>query len=99
MTCASRGIAQALKQLGWSEGGNLRIDIRWATAHNIRRHAADLVALASDVLVAASATATMPPLLEAARSVPIVFVVVVDPDGAGFVARLARRRQQGWCSA
>jgi putative tryptophan/tyrosine transport system substrate-binding protein len=82
--------AQALKQLGWSEGGNLRIDTRWATADDIRRHAAELVALAPDVLVAATGTATVAPLLQATRTVPIVFVTVIDPVGAGFVASLAR---------
>src|SRR6266536_5625834 len=63
--------AQALKQLGWSD---LRIDTRWATADDIRRHAAELVALAPDVLVAATGTATVAPLLQATRTVPIVFV-------------------------
>jgi ABC-type uncharacterized transport system substrate-binding protein len=82
--------AQALNQLGWSDGRNLRIDIRWATAADIRRHAAELVALAPDVLVAGTGTATTAPLLEATRTVPIVFVVVIDPVGAGFVASLAR---------
>jgi putative ABC transport system substrate-binding protein len=81
---------QALGQLGWSEGRNLRIDTRWATADDIRRHAAELVALAPDVLVAGTGTATVAPLLQATRTVPIVFVVVVDPVGAGFVASLAR---------
>jgi putative tryptophan/tyrosine transport system substrate-binding protein len=69
----------ALNQLGWSDGRNLRIDIRWATADDIRRHAAELVALAPDVLVAATGTATAAPLLEATRTVPIVFVAVIDP--------------------
>ena len=83
--------AQTLKQLGWSEGRNLRIDTRWATAEDIlRRHAAELVALAPDVLVAASGTATVAPLLQATRTVPIVFVITIDPVGAGFVASLAR---------
>jgi putative tryptophan/tyrosine transport system substrate-binding protein len=82
--------AQALKQLGWSDGGNLRIDTRWATADDVRRHAAELVALAPDVLLAGTGTATAAPLLEATRTVPIVFVVVIDPVGAGFVASLAR---------
>src|SRR5262245_5432607 len=82
--------AQALEQLGWSEGRNLRIDIRWATAADIRKHAAELVALAPDVLVAGTGTATTAPLLEATRTVPIVFVAVIDPVGAGFVASLAR---------
>jgi ABC-type uncharacterized transport system substrate-binding protein len=81
---------QALKQLGWSDGGNLRIDTRWATADDVRRHAAELVALAPDVLVAGGGTATVASLLEATRTVPIVFVAVIDPVGAGFVASLAR---------
>src|SRR5262244_2170042 len=83
---------QGLAQLGWTDGHNVRIDTRWATtnADDLRRHAADLAALAPDVLVAASGTATVAPLLEATRTVPIVFVVVVDPVGAGFVASLAR---------
>ena len=67
---------QSLQQLGWSDGRNLRIDTRWATAEDIlRRHAAELVALAPDVLVAASGTATVAPLLQATRTVPIVFVI------------------------
>jgi ABC-type uncharacterized transport system substrate-binding protein len=82
--------AQALKQLGWSDGRNLRIDTRWATADDIRRHAAELAALAPDVLVAATGTATVAPLLQATRIVPIVFVTVIDPVGAGFVASLAQ---------
>ena len=82
--------AQALKQLGWNDGGNLRIDARWATADDIHRQAAELVALAPDVLVAATGTATVAPLLRATRTVPIVFVTVIDPVGAGFVASLAR---------
>jgi putative ABC transport system substrate-binding protein len=82
--------AQALKQLGWSDGGNLRIDTRWATADDIRRHAAELAALAPDVLVAGTGTATVAPLLQATRTVPIVFTVVIDPVGAGFVTSLAQ---------
>jgi putative tryptophan/tyrosine transport system substrate-binding protein len=83
---------QGLAQLGWTDGRNVRIDIRWATtnADDLRRHAAELAALAPDVLVAASGTATVAPLLQATRTVPIVFVVVIDPVGAGFVASLAR---------
>src|ERR1700738_83236 len=82
--------AQALKQLGWSEGRNLRIDTRWANADDIRRHAAELAALAPDVLLAATGTATVAPVLQATRPVPIVFVTVIDPVGAGFVASLAQ---------
>src|SRR5262249_39424506 len=82
---------QALQQLGWSEGRNLRIDPRaTANADELRRHAAELVALAPDVLVAASGTASVAALLQATRSVPIVFVTVIDPVGAGFVANLAQ---------
>ncbi len=83
---------QGLAQLGWSDGRNVRIDIRWATtnAEDLRRHASELAALAPDVLVAATGTATAAPLLQATRTVPIVFVIVIDPVGAGFVASLAR---------
>src|SRR5256886_10101940 len=82
---------QGLAQLGWTEGRNVRIDTRWATtnADDLRRHAAELVALAPDVLVAATGTATVAPLLQATRTIPIVFVTVVDPVGSGFVASLA----------
>ena len=77
---------QALQQFGWGEGRNLRIDTRaTANADELRRHAAELVALAPDVLVAASGTPTVAVLLQATRSVPIVFVTVIDPVGAGFV--------------
>src|SRR5262245_55106210 len=82
--------AHALKELGWSDGRNLRIDTRWAAADDARSHAAELVALAPDVLLAAAGTATVAPLLQATRAVPIVFVTVIDPVGAGFVASLAR---------
>src|SRR5262249_13733670 len=83
---------QGLTQLGWSDGRNVQIDIRWATtnADELRRHAAELAALAPDVLVAASGTTTVAPLLQATRTVPIVFVLVIDPVGAGFVESLAR---------
>ena len=83
---------QGLQQLGWADGRNLRIDTRWATTDtdDLRRHADELAALAPDVLVAGTGTATAAPLLQASRAVPIVFVVVVDPVGAGFVASLAR---------
>src|SRR6266480_961475 len=82
--------AQALGQLGWSDGRNLRIDTRWANADDIGKHAAELAALAPDVLLAGTGTATVAPLLQATRTVPIVFVSVIDPVGAGFVASLAQ---------
>jgi putative tryptophan/tyrosine transport system substrate-binding protein len=83
---------QGLQQLGWTDGRNVRIDTRWATtnADDLRRHAAELVALAPDVILAATGTSTVAPLLQTTRTVPIVFVVVIDPVGAGFVASLAR---------
>jgi len=84
--------AQGLAQLGWADGRNVQIDTRWATtnADDMRRHAAELVALAPDVILAATGTLTVAPLLQATRTVPIVFVLVIDPVGAGFVASLAR---------
>jgi ABC-type uncharacterized transport system substrate-binding protein len=83
---------QGLAQLGWADGRNVRIDTRWATTDpdDLRRHAAELAALAPDVLVAATGTVTVVPLLQATRTVPIVFVQVIDPVGAGFVVSLAR---------
>jgi ABC-type uncharacterized transport system substrate-binding protein len=85
-------LRQGLAQLGWSEGRNLRLDIRWATtnAELLRKHATELVALAPDVIVSASGTTTTAPLIEATRTLPIVFVLLIDPVGAGFVASLAR---------
>jgi putative tryptophan/tyrosine transport system substrate-binding protein len=81
---------QGLHQLGWSEGHNLSIDARWATTDaEILRHAAELAALAPDIILA-TATAAVAPLQRATRTVPIVFVNVIDPVGAGFVASLAR---------
>ncbi len=82
---------QALALLGWTIGRNVRIDTRWATANaaDIRRHAAELVALAPDVIFATGNSAVQP-LLQTTRTVPIVFVIVADPVGAGFVDSLAR---------
>lgn len=82
--------AQTLEQLGWHDGRNIRIDTRWATADDVRRLAMELAASAPDVLVAATGSATVAPLLQATRTVPIVFVTVIDPVGAGFVSNLAR---------
>ena len=82
---------QGLQQLGWTDGRNVRIDTRWGAgdADRIRRYAAELVALAPDVILAAG-TAALAPMLQATRTVPIVFVNVPDPVGAGFVESLAR---------
>ena len=80
-----------LQKFGWADGRNARVETRWAggDAKEIRRHANELAALAPDVILATGAV-SMGPLLEASRSVPIVFVIVPDPVGAGFVASLAR---------
>jgi putative tryptophan/tyrosine transport system substrate-binding protein len=83
---------QSLQQLGWIDGRNVSIDTRWATTNpdDIRRHAAELAALTPDVILAGTGTATVAPLLQATRTVPIVFALVIDPVGAGFVHSLAR---------
>ena len=82
---------QALQQLDWTIERNVEIDIRWATANAdaIRRHAAELAALAPDVILAHGAP-TLGPLLQVTRTVPIVFPVASDPVAAGFVESLAR---------
>jgi putative tryptophan/tyrosine transport system substrate-binding protein len=82
---------QGLQEAGWAVGRNLRIEIRWGAgdADRFRRYAPELVALAPDVILATSGTTTVPYLLQATRSVPIVFTQTPDPVGAGFVASLA----------
>ena len=80
-----------LQQLGWTDGRNVRIDYRWAVTDADRSHtfAAELVALAPDVILA-NGSQSVAALLQTTRTVPIVFVNVVDPVGAGFVPSLAR---------
>src|SRR6516164_10954418 len=82
---------QGLQQSGWSIGQNVRIETRWATinAAEIRRNAAELVALAPDVILTGSSV-TVAALLQATRTIPTVFTIVVDPVGAGYVDSLAR---------
>jgi len=82
---------QGLAQSGWIIGRNVRIDTRWAGAKgdDIRRHAQDLAALTPDVILAHGGS-TVGPLQQASRTVPIVFVSVTDPVGAGYVESLAR---------
>jgi ABC-type uncharacterized transport system substrate-binding protein len=82
---------QALALLGWTIGRNVHIDTRWGTpnAAELRRQAAELAALAPDVILAGGAS-TMEPLLEATRTVPIVFTLANDPVGSGIVDSLAR---------
>ena len=84
---------QRLQELGWVDGRNVLIDIRWGAGDsaNFRRHAADLAALAPDVVLAAGG----PPVIalkEVSSTMPIVFVAVVDPVGSGIAASLARPR-------
>ena len=82
---------QSLKQLGWVDGQNVRIETRWAdgTASLIRKNATDVLALVPDV-VAVSGNDSMGALLQATRTVPIVFAQVADPVGSGFVKTMAR---------
>jgi putative ABC transport system substrate-binding protein len=82
--------AQGLQQMGWTVGQNVRVDYRWsgANADNMRKYAAELVALAPDVILAHS-SAAVAPLLQATRTMPVVFTTVADPVGAGYVESLA----------
>jgi len=82
---------QALEGLGWTDRQNVRIDTRWAggDAFDIRKQAAELAAVGPDVIVA-TGTASLPALLEKSATVPIVFVNVADPVGAGFIDSMSR---------
>jgi putative tryptophan/tyrosine transport system substrate-binding protein len=81
---------QALQQFGWTDGRNARIDTRWGTdAGSTRKYAAELVALGPDVILASGSAATSA-FQQTIRTLPIVFVTVIDPVGAGFVESLAR---------
>jgi ABC-type uncharacterized transport system substrate-binding protein len=84
-------LRQGLQHLGWMEGRNLRIDARWGAgdAAAIRNAAIELAALAPDVIVAGG-SAGAGAVLQATRTVPIVFVIVPDPVGSGFVESLAQ---------
>jgi putative tryptophan/tyrosine transport system substrate-binding protein len=83
--------AQGLAQSGWTVGQNVRIDYRWGDgkADTMRKYAAELVALGPDVILASS-SAAVAPLLEATRTIPIVFAGIADPVAAGYVENLAR---------
>src|SRR5262249_46195749 len=82
---------QALQHLGWADGRNVQIDTRWGalSAGDIRKFAAELVELAPDVILTMSSV-TVAALLQATRTIPIVFTIVADPVGAGYVDSLAR---------
>ena len=81
---------QFLQQLGWTNGRNVQIETRWANGEpaEIRKYATELATLAPDVIVV-TGTAAMAPMLQATRTLPIVFVNVADPIGAGFVRNMA----------
>jgi putative tryptophan/tyrosine transport system substrate-binding protein len=82
---------QRLRQLGWIDGRNVRIDTRWSAGNDAetRKYATELAALAPDVILTAG-SAAIEPMRQATRTVPIVFVIVPDPVGAGFVESLSR---------
>jgi putative tryptophan/tyrosine transport system substrate-binding protein len=82
---------QALQARGWTDGRNVHIDVRWGAADDdrMRKYAMELVALMPDVILAAAGS-TVAPLLQATRTVPIVFAQTADPVGVGYVASLAR---------
>src|SRR3974390_3509624 len=82
---------QALDQLGWTPGRNLRIELRYSEGDEAaaRKHAAELVGLAPDVLVAGGGFATEL-FLKATRTIPIVFAIATDPVGSGFVETLSQ---------
>jgi putative tryptophan/tyrosine transport system substrate-binding protein len=82
---------QGLRQLGWTDGHNVRIDYRWSAgdSDNIRKFASELIALGPDVVMAFT-SAAVTALRQATSTVPIVFAVVADPVGAGYVESLAR---------
>jgi putative tryptophan/tyrosine transport system substrate-binding protein len=82
---------EGLRKLGWAEGRNIEIDIRWAAADVglIKRFAKELVALQPDLILTSSTAATAATLQET-RTIPIIFVLVADPVGSGFVASLPR---------
>jgi ABC-type uncharacterized transport system substrate-binding protein len=82
---------QVLQELGWADGQNVRVEVRAAVgqAENYRKYAAELVALAPDVVLALTTPAVVE-LQRASRTVPIVFTQVIDPVGSGLVAKMAR---------
>jgi len=93
---------QGLQQLGWTVGRNVQIEYRWAagSTDDLRKYSAELVALAPEVIFAAGGT-SLGSLLQATRAVPIVFAIVPDPVGSGFVNSLARPggTRPGSCSS
>jgi putative tryptophan/tyrosine transport system substrate-binding protein len=91
MQSRTTAFVQGLQELGWTVGRNLQIDFRWSNgnAERLRAHAAELVALEPDIVLATSGVSIMP-LLEVSRRVPIVFAQTIDPVGLGVVESLSR---------
>src|SRR5262249_32879311 len=86
------GFREGLQKLGWTEGRNVRIEVRWANADDAearQRFATELVALRPDVIVSHN-TPTTAALVQQTRTIPIVFAIVSDPVGSGFVASFSR---------
>src|SRR6266536_1159475 len=85
------GFREGLRRLGWTEGGNISLDVRWATGEReaIERFAKELVARGPELVLASTTTATAA-MLQRSRTIPIVFALVSDPVGSGFVASFAR---------
>ncbi len=89
---AQSGVAvfrEELRKLGWTEGRNIEIDIRWATAESMQAFAKELVALQPDFILTSSTPATAA-MVQSTHTIPIIFVMVSDPVGSGFVASLPR---------
>jgi putative tryptophan/tyrosine transport system substrate-binding protein len=82
---------QGLQQLGWTVGRNIQIDYRWSggNVEDTRKYASELVALSPEVIFVPG-TAAVAPLLQLTRSIPVVFTIVADPVGSGFVNSLSR---------
>src|SRR5215471_18889506 len=93
-------LLQSLHQLGWADGRNATIYYRWGNGNvdDMRRQATELVALAPDVMIATGG-ASVGPLLQATRTIPIVFANVPDPVGSGFVDSFAPGGQRHWVYA
>src|SRR5262249_34369746 len=85
------GFREGLRTLGWTEGGNISLDVRWATGEReaIERFAKELVAKEPELVLASTTTATAA-LLQETRTIPVVFALVSDPIGSGFVGSFAR---------
>src|ERR671912_1876529 len=84
-----KAFVQGLQDLGWIDGRNLKVDVRWTGAGAVHKEATELVALAPDVILAPGSSTTGP-LLQINRTIPVVFTVIPDPVAAGFVESLAR---------